>query len=100
MKPRPKTLDDLTPDPFNARIHPERNREMIAQSLREAGAFRSIAVDADGVVRAGNGVLRLVDARPDELVAVRRRDLRGGRWKSIGERDGNVIYSIPNPPTI
>jgi hypothetical protein len=60
---------------------------MIRASLEEIGAFRSIAVDADGIVRAGNGVfeqakslglkIKTVDARPDELVAVRRPDLRG-----------------------
>lgn len=74
-------------DPKNARLHPKRNIELIDQSLDEVGAFRSIAVDADGIVRAGNGVyqraiekgfsVRVVDAAPDELIAVRRPDLHG-----------------------
>jgi hypothetical protein len=76
-----------TPDPKNARRHPERNKAMIRQSLEEVGPFRSIGVDGDGIVRAGNGVyeqaqslglkVREVEAAPDELIAVRRPDLRG-----------------------
>jgi hypothetical protein len=62
---------------------------MIRASLKEIGPFRSIGVDGDNVVRAGNGVfeaaqemgvkVRVVDARPGELIAVRRRDLKGKR---------------------
>src|SRR5690349_17052815 len=77
----------LKSDPRNARKHPEKNRELIRSSLKEIGAFRSIAVDGDGIVRAGNGVfeeakemglkVRVVDAAPDELIAVKRKDLKG-----------------------
>lgn len=80
-------MADLKHDPRNARKHPERNRELIRRSLQEVGAFRSIAVDGDNIVRAGNGVyeqaqelgltVRVVDAAPGELIAVRRGDLRG-----------------------
>lgn len=55
--------------------------------MNEVGPFRSIAIDADNIVRAGNGVfqkatemgipVRIVDAGPDELIAVRRSDLSG-----------------------
>lgn len=79
----------LKPDPRNARRHPERNQQLIRESLSEVGPFRSIAVDGDGVIRAGNGVfeqaqalglqVRVVDARADELIAVRRKDLKGER---------------------
>ena len=74
-------------DPKNARIHPERNLSLIRRSLDEVGPFRSIAIDRDYVVRAGNGVaqqamdlglkVRVVDADKDELIAVRRADLHG-----------------------
>lgn len=80
-------MTDLIPDPRNARRHPDANKAVIRQSLEEVGAFRSIAVDGDGVIRAGNGVfeqaqalglkVRVVDAAPDELIAVKRADLRG-----------------------
>ena len=75
------------PDPKNARCHPDRNKAMIRASLEEVGPFRSIGVDGDGIVRAGNGVyeqaqalglkVREVEAAPDELIAVKRPDLRG-----------------------
>jgi hypothetical protein len=88
---------------------------MLAQSLREIGGFRSIAIDADGVVRAGNGVLeqakrlgmklRVIDAKPDELVAVRRKDLRGtraeraalldNRTAELSEWDAKVLAELP-----
>lgn len=62
---------------------------MIRESLQQVGAFRSIAIDGDGIVRAGNGVweaaqelgltLRVVDAGPDEIIGVRRSDLTGDK---------------------
>jgi hypothetical protein len=86
----PDGLDDqalIIFDPENARDHPERNRELIRESLRRVGGFRSIAIDGEGVIRAGNGVwreaqdlgfrLRIVDAGPDEIIGVRRPDLTG-----------------------
>jgi hypothetical protein len=79
--------ENLIPDPQNARRHPDRNRSIIRQSLEEVGPFRSIAVDGDNVIRAGNGVyeqaqelglkVRVIEAAPDELIAVKRNDLRG-----------------------
>lgn len=84
IKPQPKTLKR---DPKNIRIHNQRNKDAIRSSLIESGPFRSIAVDRDGIVRAGNGVfeqatelgykIRMVDAAPGELIAVRRPDLFG-----------------------
>ncbi len=81
-----RTIDDLTPDPENARDHPARNLALIADALREVGAARSIVIDEDGVVLAGNGVLaaaraaglskvRVVDADGTRVVAVRRKGL-------------------------
>lgn len=77
----------LRPDPKNARKHPEKNKALIRRSLEEVGAFRSIAVDGEGIIRAGNGVyeqasalglkVRVVEAAPDELIAVKRPDLVG-----------------------
>ena len=93
-KPRKPSLskangDELKLDPNNVRMHPERNQALIRQTLEEIGAFRSIAVDGDNVIRAGNGVyeqakalglkVRIVEAKSGELVAVKRSDLRGAR---------------------
>lgn len=77
----------LRRDPHNARKHGDRNKAMIRESLEAVGPLRSIGVDGDNVIRAGNGVfaeaealglkIKLVDAKPNELVAVRRKDLKG-----------------------
>ena len=71
-------------DPKNARQRTDRNRETIAKSLSEFGAARSIVIDKDGVVRAGNGTfeeaekaglkVRVIKGKPDELIAVQRDD--------------------------
>src|SRR5215213_4777055 len=79
-------LDDLIPDPRNARRHPDRNRSMVEQSLREVGAARSIVVDEDGTILAGNATVaaaaqvgihrvRIIETDGTELVAVRRSGL-------------------------
>lgn len=78
---------DIQLDPRNARVHPDANKALIRKSLEEVGAFRSIAVDGDGIIRAGNGVfeqaqelglkVRVVEASANELIAVMRPDLTG-----------------------
>lgn len=85
----PKTtlhIADLKHDVKNANRHTERGREMLANSLREYGAGRSIVLDKNGVIIAGNltaeyaaecGIsnVRVVKTNGDELVAVMRTDL-------------------------
>lgn len=51
-------IDELTPDPVNARLHPERNLEAIKASLRRYGQRKPLVVNRrTGVVEAGNGTL-------------------------------------------
>ena len=82
----PKTVADLVPDPHNRRAHPTRNAALIAASLKDVGPARSIVIDEDNVVHAGNGVvagalaagitkLKIVDVDGETLVAVRRSGL-------------------------
>src|ERR1041385_5101269 len=95
-----KTNGHLKPDPHNARKHGDRNRALIRQSLQEVGGFRSIAVDGNDIIRAGNGVyseakelgytVRIVDAAPDELIAVRRKDLKGKKAESAALLDNRA----------
>lgn len=75
----------LRVDPHNYRLHPDRNKELIARSLTECGAGRSIVVDNTGASIAGSGVLeqaeklgikkRVVETEGDELVVVVRKDM-------------------------
>jgi len=84
--PDPTTIADLMPDPRNARQHSPRNVALIANSLHEVGAARSIVIDEDGLILAGNATVeaaaeagiervQVVDADGETIVAVRRRGL-------------------------
>jgi len=83
--PAPDKDFKLRVDPKNYRLHPARNKELIAKSSSECGAGRSIVVDKTGASIAGSGVLeqaeklgikkRIVETEGDELVVVVRKDL-------------------------
>jgi hypothetical protein len=91
MKPKLNMADithikDLKPDQRNARKHNARNIGMIEDALNEVGAARSIVIDEDGNILAGNGTVeaaaqagiervKVVEASGEEIVAVRRRGL-------------------------
>jgi len=79
-------LTAFTPDPENANLGSERGAEVLDHSLRTYGAGRSILVDRDGVVVAGNktqeaalaaGLDRAIVVKTDgtRLVVVQRTDL-------------------------
>jgi hypothetical protein len=81
-----RTLADLTHDPQNARRHNPRNVGMIERALHDVGAARSIVVDENGVVLAGNATIeaaaaagiervQVVDADGQTIIAVRRTGL-------------------------
>lgn len=77
--------DDLKLDKHNANLGTERGKELLDQSIKELGAGRSILVDKEGNVIAGNKTLaaarkaglkiRVVPSKRDELVVVQREDL-------------------------
>jgi DNA modification methylase len=87
-------LTDLISDPQNARTHGERNLALIESSLREVGAGRSIVVDEDGTILAGNATVaaaaraglsrvRIVDTDGTELIAVRRSGLTDNQKRRL-----------------
>ena len=73
-------------DKKNYRKHSEQNKNRIKKSLKECGAGRSVLVDADDTLIAGNGVFeqaqamgiptRVIETDGTELVVVKRTDLR------------------------
>jgi hypothetical protein len=82
----PVHIKDLKPDPDNLREHNPRNIGLIADTLQSVGAARSIVIDDDDVILAGNGVVeaagqagitkvRVIEADGSEIIAVRRRGL-------------------------
>jgi len=84
MAKQPK-YDGIRPDVKNANKGTERGRYMVEASLRETGAGRSILLDKDGRIIAGNKTfeaasdiglpVRVVETDGTELVAVKRTDL-------------------------
>jgi len=94
-------LKALKPDPHNPRQRTARGRELIVRSLRDYGAARSIVVDEKDVVLAGNGVVeaaadagitkvRFIEARGDEIIAVRRRGLTDGQKRALAIADNRT----------
>lgn len=72
-------------DARNYRKHNDKNKELINKSLSECGAGRSILIDADDEIIAGNGVfeqaralnipVKVIETDGSELIAVKRTDL-------------------------
>ena len=94
-------IGDLKPDPANARQHTSRNIGMITDSLRKVGAARSIVIDENDIILAGNGVIdaaaeagiervRVIDADGDEIIAVRRTGLTDEQKKSLAYFDNRT----------
>lgn len=72
-------------DKHNYRKHDERNLNLIKKSLKECGAGRSILIDADGEIIAGNATyktaqeanipVKIIKTDGKELIALQRTDL-------------------------
>jgi DNA modification methylase len=105
MAPRhrvePGHIKDLIPDPANRRSHNPRNLGMLVDALQKVGVSRSIVVDEDGVILAGNGVveaaseagltkLQIVEADGETLVAVRRRGLTPSQKRDLAIYDNRT----------
>ena len=80
------SIQDLKSDQRNARKRTDRSASLIAESLKRFGAARSIVIDEDGRILAGNGTVegakaagiskvRIIEAEGDELIAVKRSGL-------------------------
>ncbi len=80
------TLSDLTSDPQNARKRTDRSTELIKESFGRYGAARSIVIDEENRVLAGNGTIegakaagiknvRIIETDGDEIIAVKRTGL-------------------------
>lgn len=72
-------------DANNYRLHGNKNKELIHKSLLKCGAGRSILLDKENNIIAGNGVyeqaselnipVRIIETDGKELIAVKRTDL-------------------------
>jgi len=110
-----KTLADLKPDQKNARKHNPRNIGMISKVIGRVGVGRSIVIDEDGNILAGNGTVealaecgiekvRVVETDGNEIVAVQRKGLTpeqkielsvgDNRTAELAEWDADVLKDI------
>jgi len=103
-EPRPDRLIDvaaLKPDTSNRRLHPTRNQTLLVESLQTVGAARSIVIDENDVIIAGNGVaekapeagitkVQVIEADGDTLVAVRRRNLTPDQKRLLAMYDNRT----------
>jgi len=98
---QPKHIKDLIPDPQNARKHNPRNIGMIEKSLHDVGAARSIVIDENNVILAGNGVIeaaaaagienvRVIEATGNEIIAVKRSGLTDEQKKKLALFDNRT----------
>lgn len=79
-------MDEIKFDKRNYRKHNDKNKKLIKKSLQECGAGRSIIIDNEGEIIAGNGVYeqaqklglktKIVETDGSELVVVKRTDLK------------------------
>lgn len=80
------SINNLKADHKNARKRTDRSAELIKQSLERYGAARSIVIDEDNRILAGNGTVdgakaagiknvRIIDTEGDEIIAIRRTGL-------------------------
>lgn len=94
-------IDALHYDAHNFNNHTEEGKELLKKSVRENGFGRSIVVDKDNNIIAGNGIveaarslnrknIRIIDTTGDELVVVRRTDL------DIDSEDGRRMALADN----
>lgn len=94
-------IKDLLPDPHNARRHNPANIGMIGDALQEVGAARSIVIDEDGVILAGNGVIeaaaergihkvQVIDTDGETIIAVRRSGLTARQKKRLALFDNRT----------
>ena len=79
-------ISELKFDDKNFNKHTEYGMSLLEKSLRENGAGRSILIDKDNNIIAGNGIIeddgyvglekvKIVETTGDEIVAVKRTDI-------------------------
>lgn len=79
-------MDKINFDKRNYRKHGDNNKNLIKKSLEDCGAGRSILIDSENEIIAGNGVfeqakslkipVRIIETDGEELIAIKRTDLK------------------------
>ena len=94
-------ISQLKIDQKNARVRTARGASLLEQSLREVGAARSIVIDEEGNILAGNGTVeaagqigfervQVIDADGETIIAVRRTGLTPEQKKRLSILDNRT----------
>jgi DNA modification methylase len=90
MKTERVPIDSVKLDPANVRRHGEKNLSAIKSSLSRFGQQKPIVVDADGIVRAGNGTWTAAKALGWKEITVVRTDLKGSEATAYAIADNRT----------
>lgn len=85
----PTKISELIPDQKNANKHSEYGMAILEKGIRKNGMGRSILISSDNEIIAGNGVtetagtigienVRVVETDGNEIIAVKRTDIKSG----------------------
>ena len=99
-------------DTKNYRTHDDKNKKLILKSLKKCGAGRSILIDKQGEIIAGNGAyeqaknlnipVKIIETDGSELIAIKRTDLdtESKKRKELALADNstsdNVTWDLSN----
>lgn len=85
--------EEIKFDKRNYRKHNDKNKKLINKSLKECGAGRSILIDNQNEIIAGNGIyeqaqklnipVKVIETNGNELIAVKRTDLNTSDAKRV-----------------
>lgn len=103
-------ISSLRPDPANARRHTQRNLDAIMSSLARFGQQKPVVIDANNVIRAGNGTLAAAKALGWTELRVVRTELLGveatafaivdNRTAELAEWDPDILAAALADPAI
>ena len=83
-------ISSLSLDPANVRKHPDKNIQSIIASLKRFGQQKPIVVDANGIVRAGNGTLMAAQQLGYTEIAIVRSPLKGSEATAYAIADNRT----------
>jgi DNA modification methylase len=109
------SISDLRSDHKNARKRTDRSATLIEESLKRYGAARSVVIDEDNRILAGNGTVdaakragiskvRVIETEGDEIIAVKRTGLTedqkiglalaDNRTSDLSEWDKEMLHQL------
>ena len=90
MKTEIVRVEDLIPDPANARTHSGKNLDAIKGSLAKFGQQKNIVIGPSNVVIAGNGTLMAAKELGWETLSVYRSELGGVDARAFAVADNRT----------